>query len=275
MTRFIKKVFSYSLLFSIFFSYFSFAEANTSFVQILKSDEDFIYDNYYQINEDQNLNYFKLLDFTHYKVKFPMPSIPYSRQTHFGGWLRDNSVGKCLNTRGKVLIRDSATEVSLTPSGCTVVSGLWNDPYTARAHDLTKDIEIDHLVALKNAYMTGAHEWDFKKRCLYANYLGNGFHLLSVNAFENRSKSDHSPSGYTPPNKAFTCEFIKAWLNIKLIWSLRVTPKEASAIEKIVSENNCNPQNFTVSAEELNTQRNFMSDNANLCTSAAVILEKF
>lgn len=248
---------------------------NSSLIGALKSDENFNYDNYYQIKEDQNMNQFDLLVFKHHFTKFPLPNLPYDRDFHFGGWLRDTTDGKCLNTRGKVLVRDAVSSVTYTPDACTVVSGEWDDPYTARMHTFAKDIQIDHVVALKNAYMTGAHEWDFKKRCLYSNYQGNNFHLLAVNGKENLRKSDFSPSGYVPPNKVYTCEFIKGWLHIKLIWSLRVTPKEATAINRIAAQSNCDPQSFIVSSAELKAQRDFMSENANMCDSATVMIEKF
>lgn len=248
------------------------------------SDEDFAtYNEYFQITEpNSNLENavqtdFDLLKFEKRNEKFPMPAEPYNRDRHFGGWLRDTTDGNCLNTRGKVLLRDSISDVSYTQNGCTIDKGEWDDPYTARIHVAAKDIQIDHLVALKNAYMTGAHEWDFKKRCLYANYMGNKFHLLSVNGRENIKKSDHTPSGYIPPNRAYTCEFIKNWLNVKLIWGLRITPKEGGAINRIVSDNHCDPQSFKVSPEALRAQREFMESHANLCdtSTGTTSIERF
>ncbi|MEK6628331.1 MAG: HNH endonuclease family protein [Bdellovibrionota bacterium] len=259
----------------LFFSSFAIAGSETSLVDILKSDEDFNYSHYYTIEEDEDSSQFDLLIFSRHAQQFPLPLAPYKRDIHFGGWLRDSANGSCLNTRAKVLARDSLSPVTYTPNACAVATGQWDDPYTANLYSSAKDIQIDHVVALKNAYMTGAHQWDFKKRCLYANYQGNNFHLLSVDGPENMKKSDHSPGGYTPPNQTYTCEYIKNWLNIKLIWSLRITPKEASAINKIISENDCEDQDFIVSAEGLKTQRDFMSDHANLCDPATMALDKF
>lgn len=242
---------------------------------IFKSDEDFNYPDYYQIHVDPRLQNIDMLAFDHITEKFPMPAVPYNRDLHFGGWLRDSGVDSCLNTRGKVLIRDSSSSVTFFPNGCAVETGSWNDPYTARLHTHSKDIQIDHVVALKNAYMTGAHEWDFKKRCLYGNFLGNNFHLMSVNGKENMKKSDSTPSGYVPPNKAFTCQFVKNWLYIKLIWELRTTPKETTAIKNIVRDNNCDTQSFIVPAAELTEQREYMEHHADLCQGPSVSIEKF
>ena len=92
---------------------------------------------------------------------------------------------------------------------------------------------------------------------------------------ENMKKSDSTPSGYVPPNKAFTCEFIKNWLNIKLIWSLRATPQEQAAIMTIIRDNQCDPRTFIVTAANLKVQRDYMEDNADLCESPTTALENF
>lgn len=271
-----KKFFGQLLLASIlFFSQLLIASTDSPISALVSSDEDFNYDDFYKVQEVQASGRINLLKLAHYNQKFPLPTVPYKRDMHFGGWLRDTSDGSCLNTRGKVLVRDSVSTVSYTSNGCTVASGEWQEPYAARTHNLAKDIQIDHVVALKNAYMTGAFEWNFQKRCLYANYLGNNFHLLSVDGRENLKKSDYSPSGYVPPNRQFVCTFIKSWLNVKLIWSLRITPKEADAINKVAEDNNCDPRLFEVSADNLSEQRQFMEDHANLCAAATAQIENF
>lgn len=268
------------------------AFATPSFAQftVFKSGEDFdTYQSYYKIktplvNEsadgdvndpDADPTSINMLSFVKINKKFPMPAVPYNRDNHFGGWLRDEGEGSCLNVRAKVLIRDSEKPVTFSPSGCTVATGEWNDPYTARLHTKASDIQIDHVVALKNTYMTGAHEWDFPKRCLYANFMGNKFHLMSVNGPENMKKSDHSPAGYVPPNKRFTCEFLKRWLNIKLIWDLRITPQEGDTIQRLAKDNKCNTNMFKVSAQELAEQHRYMEDNADLCANANATLMAF
>ena len=198
--------------------------------------------------------------------KFPLPAEPYDRAKQFGGWLVDTSGKSCMNTRAFVLVRDSVTPVTMTANHCTVSTGSWNDPYTGQPHLTAASIQIDHVVALKNAYMTGAHQWDQAKRCLYANYMGNNFHLLSVDGPQNIKKSDHTPQKYTPPNKAFVCEFIRDWMTIKLIWSLRITPTEGDAIQALVADNNCAPEQFMVPNSLIQAQRQYMTDNADLCS---------
>jgi hypothetical protein len=229
----------------------------------LRSDDTFVYSNYYRVNVSNESNTIDLLNFVKINETFPLPAEPYKREKHYGGWLRDTS--NCLNTRAKVLMRDSKSTVSFNPNGCTVEKGEWNDPYTGRLHVLAKDIQIDHLVALKNSYQTGGHEWDSAKRCLYANYKGNKFHLLSVNGPENLKKGDVTPSQYVPPNKAYTCEYLKNWLSVKVIWNLRITPKEGDAIQRIAVESKCDRSFMQMSAELLAEQQRYIESNKDLC----------
>lgn len=254
-----KKIFKIAIL--LFFSQNLFAK---NFITDLKSDEDFHYNDYYKIKEDPRLQNINLMNFTHIGDKLPYPDEAYNRKVHFGTWILDPD-GSCMNTRGKVLVRDTHKTVSFNANGCTVSKGEWLDPYTAKTFTAASDIQIDHLVPLKNAYMTGAHEWDYQKRCLYANYLGNNFHLLSVYGKENLHKSDKSPSGYMPPNANYKCQYLKEWLEVKVIWSLRVTPKEAEAIKNIYTSENCKTNDFLIANSEIKAQRQFMADHADLC----------
>jgi hypothetical protein len=230
------------------------------------NDSDFNQTRYYMIHDDPRLQFFNLLALDVINEKLPLPAEPYKRDKHYGGWLVDTSGNTCMNTRAFVLIRDSKTEVKMTPAGCTVESGHWDDPYTGEPHTLASTIQIDHVVALKNSYMSGGHQWSQAKRCLYGNYMGNKFHLMSVNGPQNLKKSDHTPARYIPPNKAHVCEFLKNWLHIKLIWSLRITPPEGDAISDIAQDHNCDPESFKVPASEIQQQREYMEQNMDLCS---------
>jgi len=238
------------------------AQAVQSGLDEIRSDDDFVYTHYYMIKVDPKDDRIDLLKFEDINQTFPRPEVPYKREVHYGSWLTGKD---CLNTRAKVLMRDSSTNVTFAANGCNVDSGNWDDPYTGKLHEKAKDIQIDHVVALKNSYMTGGHEWAPAKRCLYANYMGNKFHLLSVNGPENLKKGDTTPSQYVPPNKAYTCEFLKHWLSIKTIWALRITPKEGDAIQKIAAENNCEKSKMQMSQEFLDSQKRYIEENMDLC----------
>lgn len=238
--------------------------ANTSAYEELTqaTSETFQYDNYFVFAQGTGTE-INLAAFAKVNAKFPLPAQDYDRASQFGHWIRPIK-STCLNTRGVVLKRDSQVEVKVNEN-CTVISGDWHDPYTNENYNDSGDIQIDHVVALKNAYMTGAHTWTKQKRCLYANFLGNNFHLLSVNGSENIRKSDKSPLEWTPPNKAFVCEYLRHWLEIKYIWELKLTPREVGAIENQLKENHCSTEDVTVPAQEIKEQRQYMEANKSLC----------
>ncbi|KYG65516.1 hypothetical protein AZI86_00095 [Bdellovibrio bacteriovorus] len=209
---------------------------------------------------------YSLLSFDHHQATFGNVLEPYNRMKHFGTWIAANDPqGRCGNTRAAVLRRDSSTNVTMSPSGCTVSRGTWEDPYTGGRFTDARDLQIDHFVPLKNAYISGADKWNKKKRCLYANYLGNKFHLLAVEGTENMRKSDRGPDGYVPPNRAYQCQYLAQWLKVKVIWSLGLTPPEKAAIEELVQDNHCTATELAYTQSDLAKQRRFIADNKDLC----------
>ncbi|MDG0816020.1 HNH endonuclease family protein [Bdellovibrio svalbardensis] len=206
-----------------------------------------------------------LLQFDHHNESYGDVNEPYNRSKHFGGWINDKNDDTCYNTRAKVLIRDSKTPVTVSSSGCTVVAGSWDEPYTGNQLTKASDIQIDHFVPLKNTYISGGWRWDFRKRCLYANFLGNSFHLISADGPQNMKKSDRTPEEYMPPNKAYACQYLEQWLKVKLIWELGLTPPEKQAVVSLIEQNHCDLSKFNYSAQDLQQQRAFMADNMNLC----------
>lgn len=192
------------------------------------------------------------------------PAEPYNRKKHFGGWKRVPKT--CMNVRAHILIRDSTTEVGMRPSGCTVDSGSWNDPYTGKVFTDAEDLDIDHFVPLKNAYISGGWQWNRQKICRYGNFMRNNYHLIPSHKSENRRKSDLTPADYLPPNANFHCEYAVRWLKIKTIWGLVMMPPEAAAIQKVIRENKCNPKAFEMTGEELD-QNKEASENDPICES--------
>lgn len=206
-----------------------------------------------------------LLEFDFHSERYGDVPEPYKRERHFGKWIVDPSKGSCLNTRAQVLIRDSQVPVQYRPSGCSVESGRWEDPYTGSVFTDANDMQIDHFVPLKNAYISGAARWNFEKRCLYANFLGNNFQLLPVSGNENQRKSDHTPEDYMPANSAYQCQYLQQWLKVKLIWSLALTPSEKKRVIDLTKQNRCAFDKMMISQADLEQQRRFIADNMNLC----------
>jgi hypothetical protein len=152
---------------------------------------------------------------------------------------------------------------------CRVESGEWLEPYAGIRHFRATDVQIDHVVALKNAYISGGSRWNFLGRCLFANYLGNDFHLLAVDGRENMRKSDKTPADWLPSNPAMRCEFMRAWLSIKVLWGLVLSPREAAGIREAVQRLGCRPETFALTSEYIAQQRQVMGQLMNLCARRA------
>lgn len=114
-----------------------------------------------------------------------------------------------------------------------VVSGKWADPYTGETFKEPRQLDVDHVVPLKNAHESGAWKWSAEKREEYANFLKDRRHLLAVKASENRKKGYKAPDGYMPPDTSYRCDYVKEWVKIKKEWELSTTDQENSAIEKL------------------------------------------
>lgn len=208
-----------------------------------------------------------LLSWTLHEEPRPMPTEEYMRKLHFGRWINDPTDDTCMNTRAKVLVRESEQEVKFrNQKQCVVDTGKWLDRYSNTEFTSSREIQIDHMVPLKNAYMAGAWSWDYKTRCLYANYLGYKNHLIPASVRENTSKGDRAPNKYLPTELSYRCQYIKDWLAIKMIWKLNMTEDEAQAIHEVMVNYNCRPSDFQVSVQDLQDQRERINDNIEYCT---------
>jgi|GEM_PF-1158212 len=240
------------------------AQNKNSFMNPMEAADEFMSDNG-EWTEELRAAVVSLLNFDYHKDIFGAVNERYQRSKHFGTWIRDEHSGHCYNTRGEVLVRDSMVPVTNTSSGCSVAQGAWKDPYAGGTYYTAAEVEIDHFVPLKNAYVSGAYRWDYSKRCLYGNYMGNKFHLLSVVKRENRVKLDRGPEEYMPPNKAYRCQYLAQWLKVKMIWGLELTPPEKDSIESLVKSENCNVRDFVYAQSDLLQQRANIQANMNLC----------
>ena len=121
-----------------------------------------------------------LLQWTHHTSQRPEASEKYNRLEHFGIWIDDPRDSDCYDVRALILMRDSKTPVKFSSgNSCKVFSGSWYDPYGGSTWKFAREMEIDHVVALKNAYVSGAWAWDKQHRCLFANFMGYKNHLIS------------------------------------------------------------------------------------------------
>jgi hypothetical protein len=213
---------------------------------------------------------FDLLKWVQHKPAAAVVAEPYDRKKHFGTWINDPTDDNCYNTRAQILIRDSQAPVQFKPSNpCSVEAGVWKDPYSAQEFKAADEIQIDHMVPLKNAYISGAWKWNAPKRCLYANFRANDFHLLAVSNHENMSKGDNSPDEYLPSNQKHICQYLENWLKIKLIWALEMSPAEGKAIQENIQQYGCDPKRFQMTDSELSKERTATIDLQIICAGAA------
>lgn len=158
--------------------------------------------------------------------------VAYSR-SYYQHWVDHDS--DCQDTRNEVLIRDAAGEVTYRDGDkCVVVKGTWNDPYSGKTYYEPRQLDVDHVVPLKNAHESGAWAWSKERRRDYANYLAANQHLLAVLASENRRKGDKGPDRYLPPNTAYRCDYVRLWMKIKQDWQLEMTEAEGEAVQRIL-----------------------------------------
>lgn len=210
--------------------------------------------------------YIDLSNFVFFNQPFPQSPEPYNRDRHFSGWINDPRDPNCYDTRAKVLIRDSKRPVTFKASNpCVVEAGEWHEPYVPAVHGSSSQVQIDHVVALKNAYISGAWRWDWPHRCLYSNYIGNDFHLITSDGPANMAKGDKSPADWMPQNRGGHCAHLGRWLAIKLIWGLAMHQREATAIQTMLRQAGCNPQDFRLPVDFLTQQRQLIAANLNLC----------
>jgi len=207
----------------------------------------------------------QLLNFSFFTEKASQVEA-YKRTRHFGGWAKNKKSGNCYNTRAKVLIRDNIGVLKFKDENpCSVVEGQWNDPYGGEIFTDAQAIQIDHMVPLKEAYVSGGYKWNFKERCLYGNYLGYNHHLIAVDGEENNEKSDQTPIDYMPSRKEYQCEYLKDWLTIKALWGLSFTTEEQAHITQLINLNNCDKSQFYLTTAELKKQQKFFRENLELC----------
>jgi hypothetical protein len=226
------------------------------------------FDTFEELSVQATAQILNLLNWQHHAQALEDPRVPYDRLAQYGTWVKDPRDGTCYDTRAKVLIRQSEVPVRFNSRGCSVISGKWLDPYSDRIYTQASDLQIDHVVPLKNSYISGAWKWDSQKRCLYANFLQNDFHLLAVNGNDNMKKGDRSPEEFMPDNATFSCEYLSSWLKIKLIWNLAMTPSEALGIEQLAKENHCDASDMSFKVKDLRAQRQSILTNMELCSHA-------
>jgi hypothetical protein len=165
-------------------------------------------------------------------VKGRAPKTGYSRD-EFGPAWADVDQNGC-DTRNDILQRDMSEETFVPRTqNCVVATGVLHDPYSGktisfrRGQSTSSLVQIDHVVALSNAWQTGARRLSAASRRELAN---DPLNLLAVDGPLNAQKSDADAATWLPPNKRFRCAYAARQIAVKAKYHLWVTAAEKSAL---------------------------------------------
>ena len=122
-----------------------------------------------------------------------------------------------------------------TGSGCEVLSGKWNDPYTGKTFTNARELDVDHVVPLNEVHDSGAWQWGSAKKEQYANYLVEKDHIIAVSLHSNRSKKQRDPAEWLPSNRSYLKEYARIWIKIKTDWGLSADKEELRALKRILA----------------------------------------
>jgi hypothetical protein len=165
-------------------------------------------------------------------VKGRAPKTGYSRKQFGDGWA---TVAGC-DTRDRILARDLTSKTYKARDDCRVQSGLLKDPYTAERIRFVRggasEVDIDHVVALLDAWQKGAQQWSRGRRVAFAN---DRLNLLAVDAHSNRAKGDGDAATWLPPNKRFRCEYVAIQIAAKRKYGAWVTQAEHDAMASVLA----------------------------------------
>ncbi|MFK0243389.1 HNH endonuclease family protein [Amycolatopsis azurea] len=138
--------------------------------------------------------------------------------------------GSC-NVREEVLKRDGV-EVKIDGQ-CAPVSGSWRSPYDGETWRKATDVDVDHVVPLAHAWVSGAKSWDQARREQFANDLTRP-QLLAVTDNLNQEKGDKAPDAWKPPLVSFWCTYATDWIVVKAGYGLTITVPERAALSSML-----------------------------------------
>ena len=164
-------------------------------------------------------------------IKGRAPTTGYDREQFGGDWA---SVDGC-DTRSRILARDLRRPAYVAGS-CEIVTGVLEDPYTGRAIRFrlggASEVDIDHVVALGDAWQKGAQQWSYRRRVQFAN---DALNLLAVDASANRQKGDGDAATWLPPRKRFRCRYVARQIAVKRRYRAWVTAAERDAMARVLA----------------------------------------
>ena len=159
---------------------------------------------------------------------------------HTSGYDRDKFThwidrdGDGCDARDEVLIAEATTRPSVR-ADCDLVGGEWRSKYDGVTTTNPSTFDIDHLIALNEAWQSGAWQWNSDTRKRFANDVNYRFSLIAVTASSNRSKSDREPQDWMPERASYGCKYVKQWVAVKWRWHLTVDRAERTFLKAKLS----------------------------------------
>lgn len=142
----------------------------------------------------------------------------------------------CQDTRAEVLLQESSARAAFTSSKhCVVRSGRWSSYYDGAVATSAAALQVDHLVPLAQAWVSGARSWTAAQRTSYANDLAYGPTLVAVSSRQNLAKGDRDPARWLPPLTSARCVYATQWVQVKYRWGLTVDAAERAALARILT----------------------------------------
>lgn len=174
------------------------------------------------------------------EIKGRAPNSDYDRDLFGQPWSDDVNVAGGHNgcdTRNDILQRD-LKDISIRNGthGCLVESGTFDSPYsgeTINFHRGDNQVDIEHVVALGDAWVKGAFQWDETKRRDFAN---DPINLLAVDASNNRAKGAADAATWLPPHKPFRCDYGRIQVHVKYVYDLWTTEAEHRALGELLEQ---------------------------------------
>ncbi len=173
------------------------------------------------------------------KVRRNEKSIPeYSRDSLPTDW-KDLDGNGC-NTREDIL-KKYTSEYTGRFDGCKIKSGKFYDYYNGKflRYDKSVDtgggIQIDHIVAIGNAWISGGYKWGKDE---WISYINDEEVLIPTSSKTNREKSDKDITEWKPANNSYLCTYAEKQVEIKDKYKLTVTEKEKAELKSILN-NDC------------------------------------
>ena len=168
------------------------------------------------------------------EVKGRAPKTGYDREEFYSDW---PMIEGC-SLRQRIIKREfGETAVLDSENRCTVVAGEYDEPYTGehkvfRAREEISDgVQIDHIVALSDAWQKGAQYLDVETRRAIAT---DPLNLIAADAAANQQKSDGDAATWLPPNKGFRCQYVARQIAVKYKYGLWVTEAEKAAMLRVL-----------------------------------------